>query len=227
MLKEISFILQTLIESDDISQQLSKIENLICDIQSRLPDTEQTNHETYLDIFATILLKSQTCFSLDDLCRLMEHWTILDTESKNEYYSRQIMDSDKAKIIKQLQEELKEQVEELLALYDPEKTNLVGMNDYFLLLKDLFIQKHELIFHLGSKQNLFDQQNSLRSFTQKIDYLLFEVVGLSRPMYKSASKNVQFPKQIFWPILEALLDLEQVFIHPQDLEEVSSEITAG
>ena len=94
---------------------------------------------------------------------------------------------------------------ELFLLYDPESTGQLGLSDFYLLLKDLFINHRSLILYMTKPEdNLFEVEGSYKVLMSKLDLLLFDEIGLSKRMYQKA-KNVAIDLQMFWMIVDALL----------------------
>lgn len=97
------------------------------------------------------------------------------------------------------------ELEELLVLYDPEETGLIGLPDFYLLLKAVFINHKELLLYLDTPtNNLFEVEGSYKELMTKLDQLLFDEIGLSKRMYQK-SKNVSIEFAMFWLIISALL----------------------
>lgn len=107
-------------------------------------------------------------------------------------------------VIDRLKVDSEENLEELFMLYDPEQIGTIGMNDFFLFLKDLFIsQPNILLYTTNSEESIFEAENSYKAMSRGFDNLLFDFVQLNRKMYIK-SKNASFKKDMFWIILEAL-----------------------
>lgn len=98
-----------------------------------------------------------------------------------------------------------QELEELLVLYDPEETGLIGLPDFYLLLKAVFINNKDLLLYLDvPTNNIFEVEGSYKVLMAKLDQLLFDEIGLCKRMYQK-SKNVSIEFSMFWLIISALL----------------------
>lgn len=117
----------------------------------------------------------------------------------------------------------------LVRVYDPERSGKLAMNDFYLMMKDLFINERDLMIafpsqHKDAPKSLFEIAFSYRSINRAIERAMFEEVGLSRRLYESKCKNMYFTAELFWPILFLLNELGfirayRVEAPPQSQEE--------
>lgn len=104
-----------------------------------------------------------------------------------------------------LQTVTSEELSEFLVLYDPEATGVIGLSDFYLLLKDLFINHKELLLYMNTpSENIFETEGSYKELMSKLDALMFEEIGLCKKMYQK-SKNVSIEFSMLWTIVGALL----------------------
>lgn len=154
-----------------------------------------TARPSSLSLLLNFISQIQDCLSFNDI------WTLftahgLPYESPFEDPRAEALDPE----IKDVE------LDELFMLYDPEQTSRIGMNDYFLFLKDIFLNKPQFIlFTSNREESLFDQENSYKEVNKLLERLLFEVVRLNKKMY-GKSKNVSFTKELFWQIFDVALD---------------------
>lgn len=107
--------------------------------------------------------------------------------------------------LEDLKKQTASELEELSVLYDPEQTGVLGMSDFYLLLKDLFINNKQLTLQLeGQTDNIFEAEGSYKELMGKLDILFFDEIGLCRKLYQR-SKGVSIDFGMFWSILGALL----------------------
>lgn len=108
-------------------------------------------------------------------------------------------------VLSELRKSTVHDLKELLVLYDPEATGLIGLSDFYLLLKDIFINHKDLLLYMNSpSDNIFEAEGSYKELMSKLDELMFEEIGLCKKMYQKA-KNVSIEFSMFWMIIGALL----------------------
>ncbi len=154
-----------------------------------------TARPTSLSLLLNFISQIQDCLSFNDI------WTLFTAHGLP--YATPFEDPRPVT----LDPEIKEvDIDELFMLYDPEQTNKIGMNDYFLFLKDIFMNKPQFVLFTNNKEeSLFDQENSYKEVNKLLERLLFEVLRLNKKMY-GKSKNVSFTKEIFWQIFDVILE---------------------
>lgn len=106
----------------------------------------------------------------------------------------------------------KHSTDHLVRVYDPERSGKLAMNDFYLMMKDLFINERDLMIafppaNQETPKSLFEIAFSYRSINRAIEKAMFEEVGLSRRLYESKCKNMYFTTDLFWPILFLLNEL--------------------
>ena len=148
-----------------------------------------------LSLFLNFIWQIQDCLSFNDI------WTLFTAHGLP--YESPFEDPRPETLDPQIKEV---ELDELFMLYDPEQTNRIGMNDYFLFLKDIFLNKPQFILYTTNKEeSIFDQENSYKEVNKLLERLLFDVVRLNKKMFIK-SKNVSFTKELFWHIFEVILD---------------------
>lgn len=115
----------------------------------------------------------------------------------------------------------KSSTDHLVRIYDPERSGKLAMNDFYLMMKDLFMNERELMLSFPPPNNdqptsLFEVAFSYRSINRAIEKAMFEEVGLSRRLYESKCKNMYFTAELFWPILLLLNELGYIRTYKVD-----------
>jgi hypothetical protein len=119
-------------------------------------------------------------------------------------------------IVKEMQIQAEQEFLELTALYDPAGSDRFGMSDYFLLLKDLFLNEKKYHISLGQdSSSVFEEENSYKRFNKVLETLLFKVLGMNSEMYRNA-KDFLFDKDTFWMILHVLVGKKLMFVKAVD-----------
>ena len=117
-----------------------------------------------------------------------------------------------ADIVMEIKFDADQEFSDLTALHDPTGSDRFGMSDYFLLLKDLFLDKKN--YHISLSQDtcsVFEEENSYKRFNKVLETLLFDVVCMNRDMYRNV-KDFQFDKDTFWMILHVLVGKKLLFV---------------
>jgi hypothetical protein len=122
----------------------------------------------------------------------------------------------------------KSSTDHLVWVYDPERSGKLAMNDFYLMMKDLFINERELMISFPTNNqespvSLFEVAFSYRSINRAIEKAMFEEVGLSRRLYESLCKNMYFTAELFWPILFLLNELSFIRAYRVDAPPRSPE----
>lgn len=117
----------------------------------------------------------------------------------------QPLDKKQIDALNDLKEKTSKELEGLLVLYDPEATGLIGLSDFYLLLKECFINNKEILLYMNKPtENIFEEEGSYKELMRKLDALMFEEIALCKKMYQKA-KNVSIEFSMFWMIVGALL----------------------
>ena len=143
--------------------------------------------------------------SFDDLTKVMVFYGIVARRRPANSTRWTALPKDVHHALEDLKKQTASELEELSVLYDPEETGVVGMSDFYLLLKDLFINNKQLTLQLeGQTNNIFEAEGSYKELMAKLDELFFDEIGLCRKLYQR-SKGVSIDFGMFWSILGALL----------------------
>lgn len=150
---------------------------------------------TSLSLFLNFISQIQDCLSFNDI------WNLFTAHGLP--YQAPFADPRPERLDAEI---TNVEIDELFMLYDPEQTNRIGMNDYFLFLKDIFLNRPQyILFTTNKEESIFDQENSYKEVNKLLERLLFEVVRLNKKMY-GKSKNVSFTKELFWQIFGVILE---------------------
>jgi len=106
-------------------------------------------------------------------------------------------------------------LDDLFLINDPEGSNRIGLNDYYLLLKDLFLTQDDFIFYLqGESPNtsMFESEGSYKLLMKALESLIFEDLCLDKAVYPRI-RSVNFSRETFWPLLEALLESNRLHVN--------------
>lgn len=145
------------------------------------------------------------CLSYDDLTKLLVKHGLAVRIKPLAKLKWNPLEKKQIEALDELKKASIHEFEDLLILYDPESTGLIGLSDFYLLLKDLFINHKEVLLYMNDpSENLFEAEGSYKELMSKLDTLVFEEVGLCKKMYQKA-KNVSIEFAMFWMIIGALL----------------------
>lgn len=227
-INEAKTILQTLIAvirelADSTYAELvhTAIEKILQLFSNYLDIIMSKDFDPLFRLFVGIAVGVQECLSFQDLIRFFSQEDLVNTPSKDNGIELVPLSQKDIEALDSIRNTTEEELAELIELYDPEMTGSIGMNDYFLLLKDLFLNRPNLVLHTGDNVSVFEADNSYKEFSLQADKLLFDFVGLNKLMYKSTLKNVCYNRPLFWHILALLLRTQMLYLLAVDEPQVA------
>lgn len=145
------------------------------------------------------------CLSFDDLIKVLVSYGIVSRRKPTSSMTWSPLEPGVYEALTAMKQQSDQELAELTLLYDPEDTGVIGMSDFYLLLKDLFINSRDLVLQLaGQPENIFEAEGSYKELMAKLDSFMFDEIGLCRKMYQK-SKNVSIDFKMFWSVVGSLL----------------------